>query len=232
MNGFYTIAIDGPSGVGKSSLARRLAGMFQFIYVDTGAIYRTVGLAAYRAGIDRRDEAAVAALLPKIQITMGYNEAGEQRMYLDGEDVSAEIRLPEISICASDVAALPAVRAYLLEMQRKLARENHVIMDGRDIGTVVLPEAELKVFLTASAEARARRRLLELESKGVSSSFEEVLKDIEYRDVQDSSRAAAPLKAAEDAVLVDTSELDFEQSLTLLAELVVTRLAPEGAREK
>ena len=141
MNGFYTIAIDGPSGAGKSSLARRLAGMFQFIYVDTGAIYRTVGLAAYRAGIDRRDEAAVAALLPEIQITMGYNEAGEQRMYLDGEDVSAEIRLPEISICASDVAALPAVRAYLLEMQRKLARENHVIMDGRDIGTVVLPEA-------------------------------------------------------------------------------------------
>ena len=157
MNGFYTIAIDGPSGAGKSSLARRLAGMFQFIYVDTGAIYRTVGLAAYRAGIDRRDEAAVAALLPEIQITMGYNEAGEQRMYLDGEDVSAEIRLPEISICASDVAALPAVRAYLLERQRKLARENHVIMDGRDIGTVVLPEAELKVFLTASAEARARR---------------------------------------------------------------------------
>ncbi len=206
--------------------------MFQFIYVDTGAIYRTVGLAAYRAGIDRRDEAAVAALLPEINITMGYNEAGEQRMYLDGEDVSAQIRLPEISICASDVAALPAVRAYLLEMQRKLARENHVIMDGRDIGTVVLPEAELKIFLTASAQARARRRLLELESKGVSSSFEEVLKDIEYRDVQDSSRAAAPLKAAEDAVLVDTSEIDFEQSLALLAELVVTKLAPEGGREQ
>ncbi len=206
--------------------------MFQFIYVDTGAIYRTVGLAAYRAGIDRRDEAAVAALLPEINITMGYNEAGEQRMYLDGEDVSAQIRLPEISICASDVAALPSVRAYLLEMQRKLARENHVIMDGRDIGTVVLPEAELKIFLTASAQARARRRLLELESKGVSSSFEEVLKDIEYRDVQDSSRAAAPLKAAEDAVLVDTSEIDFEQSLALLAELVVTKLAPEGGREQ
>ena len=232
MNGFYAIAIDGPSGAGKSSLERRLAVMFQFIYVDTGAIYRTVGLAAYRAGIDRRDEAAVAALLPEINITMGYNEAGEQRMYLDGEDVSAQIRLPEISICASDVAALPAVRAYLLEMQRKLARENHVIMDGRDIGTVVLPEAELKIFLTASAQARARRRLLELESKGVSSSFEEVLKDIEYRDVQDSSRAAAPLKAAEDAVLVDTSEIDFEQSLALLAELVVTKLAPEGGREQ
>lgn len=228
MNGFYSIAIDGPSGAGKSSLARRLAEMFQFIYVDTGAIYRTVGLAAYRAGIDRRDEAAVAALLPGSSITMGYNEAGEQRMFLDGEDVSEQIRLPEISICASDVAALPAVRAYLLEMQRRLARENHVIMDGRDIGTVVLPEAELKIFLTASAEARARRRLLELENKGVSSRFEDVLKDIEYRDEQDSSRTAAPLKAAEDAVLVDTSEIDFEQSLALLAELVVTKLAPKG----
>lgn len=228
MNGFYSIAIDGPSGAGKSSLARRLAEMFQFIYVDTGAIYRTVGLAAYRAGIDRRDEAAVAALLPGISITMGYNEVGEQRMFLDGEDVSEQIRLPEISICASDVAALPAVRAYLLEMQRRLARENHVIMDGRDIGTVVLPEAELKIFLTASAEARARRRLLELENKGVSSRFEDVLKDIEYRDEQDSSRTAAPLKAAEDAVLVDTSEIDFEQSLALLAELVVTKLAPKG----
>ena len=153
-------------------------------------------------------------------------------MYLDGEDVSADIRLPEISICASDVAALPAVRAYLLEMQRKMARENHVIMDGRDIGTVVLPEAELKIFLTASAEARARRRLLELESKGLASGFDEVLKDIQYRDAQDSSRATAPLKAAEDAVLVDTSELDFEQSLALLAELVVTRLAPEGAQDE
>ena len=128
----------------------------------------------------------------------------------------------------SDVAALPAVRAYLLEMQRKLARENHVIMDGRDIGTVVLPEAELKIFLTASAQARARRRLLELEGKGVAASFEEVLKDIEYRDAQDSGRAAAPLKAAEDAILVDTSEIGFEQSLALLAELVVTRLAPKG----
>lgn len=228
MNGFYAIAIDGPSGAGKSSLARRLAALFQFIYVDTGAIYRTVGLAAHRAGIDRRDEAAVAALLPEISITIGYNQAGEQRMYLDGEDVSDQIRLPEISICASDVAALPAVRAYLLEMQRKLARENHVIMDGRDIGTVVLPEAELKIFLTASAQARARRRLLELESKGVAASFEEVLKDIEYRDAQDSGRAAAPLKAAEDAILVDTSEIGFEQSLALLAELVVTRLAPKG----
>lgn len=232
MNGFYSIAIDGPSGAGKSSLARRLAQAFQFIYVDTGAIYRTVGLAAYRAGIDRKDEATVSALLPKIRISMGYNEAGEQRMYLDGEDVSADIRLPEISICASDVAALPAVRAYLLEMQRKLARENHVIMDGRDIGTVVLPQAELKIFLTASSEARARRRMLELESKGIEADYEEVLKDIIYRDRQDSSRASAPLRAAEDAVLVDTSDIGFEESFKLLSELVITRLAPEAGDEK
>lgn len=232
MNGFYSIAIDGPSGAGKSSLAKRLAQAFQFIYVDTGAIYRTIGLAAYRADIDRKDETAVSSLLPKINISMGYNEAGEQRMYLDGEDVSADIRLPEISICASDVAALPAVRAYLLEMQRKLARENHVIMDGRDIGTVVLPDADLKIFLTASPEARAKRRMLELESKGIEANYEEVLKDIIYRDRQDSSRASAPLRAAENAVLVDTSDIGFDESFAVLSELLITRLAPEmGERE-
>lgn len=227
MNGFFSIAIDGPSGAGKSSLARKLAEAFRFIYVDTGAIYRTVGLAAYRAGIDRKDEQAVKSLLPGIKIELGYNEAGEQRMYLDGEDVSAEIRRPEISICASDVSSLPAVRAYLLEMQRELARRNNVIMDGRDIGTVVLPGAELKIFLTADSRARAQRRLLELKAKGIEADFEDVLRDIEYRDRQDSSRAAAPLRAAEDALVVDTSEIDFEQSFRLLAELVVTRLAPE-----
>lgn len=227
MNDFFSIAIDGPSGAGKSSLARKLAEAFRFIYVDTGAIYRTVGLAAYRAGIDRKDEQAVKSLLPGIKIELGYNEAGEQRMYLDGEDVSAEIRRPEISICASDVSSLPAVRAYLLEMQRELARRNNVIMDGRDIGTVVLPGAELKIFLTADSRARAQRRLLELKAKGIEADFEDVLRDIEYRDRQDSSRAAAPLRAAEDALVVDTSEIDFEQSFRLLAELVVTRLAPE-----
>ena len=159
MSKFYSIAFDGPSGAGKSSLAKRVAAEFGFIYVDTGAIYRTVGLAAYRAGIDRKDE-NVAALLPKLDIKMGYNDEGEQRMFLNGEDVSTQIRMPEISICASDVAALPSVRAFLLGLQRKTAEENNVIMDGRDIGTVVLPDADLKVFLTASAEARANRRLL------------------------------------------------------------------------
>ena len=181
MKDFYSIAIDGPSGAGKSTMARKLAAEFGFIYVDTGAIYRTVGLAAYRTGIDRHDEPAVKALLPKLSIEMRYNEAGEQRMFLDGEDVSEAIRMPEISICASDVSSLPAVRSFLLEMQRKLAREHNVVMDGRDIGTVVLPDADLKI-LTASAEQRAKRRMLELEAKGVDASFDEVLKDIEYRD--------------------------------------------------
>ena len=224
MNGHYSIAIDGPSGAGKSSLARRCAAAFGFIYVDTGAIYRTVGLAAYRRGIDRRNEAAVAAVLPELEIKMSYAENGEQRMILNGEDVSAAIRRPEISICASDVSALPAVRAFLLEMQRKLAREHNVIMDGRDIGTVVLPQAELKVYLTANAEARAQRRLLELEQKGMKASFEEVLRDIEYRDKQDSGRAAAPLRPAEDAVLLDTSDIDFDESFRRLCGIINERL--------
>ena len=225
MSKFYSIAFDGPSGAGKSSLAKRVAAEFGFIYVDTGAIYRTVGLAAYRAGIDRKDENAVAALLPKLDIKMGYNDEGEQRMFLNGEDVSAQIRMPEISICASDVAALPSVRAFLLGLQRKTAEENNVIMDGRDIGTVVLPDADLKVFLTASAEARANRRLLELKAKGVNAEYDDVLRDIMYRDEQDSQRASAPLKQAEDAILADTTELDFEESFRLLCDIVVNKLS-------
>ena len=231
MKDFYSIAIDGPSGAGKSTMARKLAADFGFIYVDTGAIYRTVGLAAYRAGIDRHDEPAVKALLPKLTIEMRYNEAGEQRMFLDGEDVSEAIRMPEISICASDVAALPSVRAFLMELQRRMARENSVIMDGRDIGTVVLPDAEVKIFLTASAEARARRRLLELEQKGMKRSFDEVLRDIKYRDEQDSHRAAAPLKKAEDAIAVDTSELNFDESLELVVKIIRQKLGI-GAEDK
>ena len=224
MNGHYAIAIDGPSGAGKSSLAKRCAEAFGFLYVDTGAIYRTVGLAAWRRDIDRKDEPAIRKLLPTLQIAMRYNEQGEQCMYLNGEDVSREIRLPEISICASDVSSLPSVRTFLLEMQRQLARENNVIMDGRDIGTVVLPDAELKIFLTASAEARAERRLKQLAEKGVAAAYDEVLRDIRYRDEQDSGRAAAPLKAAEDAVYVDTTEIDFDQSFALFCRIIRERL--------
>lgn len=221
---YYSIAVDGPSGAGKSSLSRKLAESLGFIYADTGAIYRTVGLAAYRRGIDCRDSGAVCAMLPEIKIELRYNAEGEQRMYLDGEDVSREIRLPEISICASDVSALPQVREFLMQMQRSIAESNNVIMDGRDIATVVLPNASLKIFLTASAEARAQRRLLELEGKGVKTDFEAVLRDINYRDEQDSNRAAAPLRAAEDAVIVDTSSIGFEESFNLMRSIICERL--------
>ena len=227
MNGHYAIAIDGPSGAGKSTMARQLAKNFGFIYVDTGAIYRTLGLACYRAGIDRKDVKAVMALLPTLEIKIQYNEAGEQCMILNGEDVSRDIRLPEISVCASDVSAHQEVRSFLLDMQRRFARENNVIMDGRDIGTVVLPDAELKIFLTASPEARARRRHKELLAKGEDVSFEEVLQDMKYRDEQDSTRAAAPLKKAEDAVEVDSSDLNFAETIGLLSELVIRRFALE-----
>ncbi len=224
----FDVAIDGPSGAGKSSLARRCAAELGLLYVDTGAIYRTVGLAAWRRGLDCKDEQAVASILPELDIRLGYVD-GEQRMFLNGEDVSGEIRMPEISMCASDVSAHAAVRDFLMEMQRKLARENRVIMDGRDIGTVVLPEARLKIYLTASPEARAQRRMKELVAKGMETSFEEVLQDIIRRDEQDMNREVAPLRRAEDAVLVDTTEIDFEGSFQLLCSIIRERMAEEEA---
>lgn len=224
MKRHYSIAIDGPSGAGKSSLARRAAAAFGFIYVDTGAIYRTVGLACYRAGISCKDAEAVGEILPRLNIQMRFNAAGEQRMILDEEDVSSRIRMPEISICASDVSTLPVVRSFLLDMQRRMAKNNSVIMDGRDIGTVVLPDADLKIFMTASSAARAQRRLLELQAKGVKASFEEVFRDIEYRDRQDSNRAAAPMRAAEDAVVLDTTNLNLEESYRLLCRTIKEKL--------
>lgn len=219
----FAVAIDGPSGAGKSTVARAAAARCGFIYVDTGAIYRTVGLAVRRAGADPHDETAVAALLPGLDIRFDYGPDGTQRMYLNGEDVSEAIRTPEGSMYASAVAALPVVRAFLLDMQRDMARRHSVVMDGRDIGTVVLPEAGLKIFLTASPEARAHRRLLELNAKGDPSTFGEVLADMVRRDEQDSSRAAAPLKAAEDAVLVDTSGMTLAESIDRVCALVKER---------
>lgn len=224
MKKHYSIAIDGPSGAGKSSLARRAAASLGFIYVDTGAIYRTVGLACYRAGIDCKDAEAVGEILPRLNIQMRFNAAGEQRMYLDEEDVSSRIRMPEISICASDVSTLPVVRSFLLDMQRRMARDNNVIMDGRDIGTVVLPNADLKIFMTASSAARAQRRLLELQAKGVRANFEDVFRDIEYRDKQDSTRAAAPMRSADDAVVLDTTNLNLEESYRLLCRTINEKL--------
>ncbi|MCR5137943.1 MAG: (d)CMP kinase [Oscillospiraceae bacterium] len=231
MEKHVSIAIDGPSGAGKSSLARRCAAAFGFLYADTGAIYRTVALAAKRSGVDPKDSEAVSALLPGLEIRMGYNAAGEQRMYLGGEDVSEAIRMPEISLGASDVSAQPAVRQFLLEMQRSLARENSVIMDGRDIGTVVLPDADLKIFLTASAEARAERRLKELRGRNVETDFESVLEDIRYRDRQDTEREIAPLRRAEDAVLLDTTELDFDESFAALSQIVLEKLCMDDGGE-
>lgn len=215
-----SVAIDGPSGAGKSTVARAVAAKYKFIYVDTGAIYRTVGLAAQLAGVDSKDKEGVIALLPGINIEMSYDESGVQRMLLDGKDVSGEIRTPRSSIYASDVSAYPEVRSFLMDMQRDMAEKYPVIMDGRDIGTVVLPNAEVKIFLTATAEARAQRRYKELIAKGVKDSFEDVLKDIQYRDAQDSSRAAAPLKAADDAVILDNTELSFEESVEAACAII------------
>ena len=226
MNDTFSVAIDGPSGAGKSTIARKCAEIFGFLYVDTGAIYRTVGLAARKRGIDPRDAEAVCAMLPSLDIELFHADDGLQHMRLNGEDVTASIRLPEISLYASHVSAHPEVRAYLMEMQRALSRTHNVIMDGRDIGTVVLPDAQLKIFLTASSRARARRRLLELQQKGQDVSFEEVLRDIELRDKNDSERAAAPLRAADDAVLVDTTDLSFEESCGKIAELIKERWNP------
>ena len=219
----YAVAIDGPSGAGKSSLARAVAGDLGFIYVDTGAIYRTVGCYVLRQGVRPSDAQAVEALLPDIEIRMGYGDDGLQRMYLNGEDVTEAIRTPEVSMCTSKVAAIPAVRAFLLEMQREIAQEQSVIMDGRDIGTVVLPNADVKIFLTASAEERAKRRFRELKQRGSHKDYGVLLVEIEERDYKDSHRSIAPLKAAEDAVTIDTTDLTFEESLAKLLETVRER---------
>lgn len=219
-----SIAIDGPSGAGKSTLARLAAKELGFLYVDTGALYRTVGLYILRHGVDAKDPEGVAALLPEIRIGMRYDDSGVQRMDLNGEDVTDLIRTPEVSMAASHVSAIPAVRAFLLDTQRELARRHNVIMDGRDIGTVVLPEARIKIFLTASAAERARRRCRELREKGIETDFPAVLRDIEQRDRNDSSRAVAPLRPAPDAVMCDTTEHDLDASLTLILQIIRERL--------
>lgn len=215
-----SIAIDGPSGAGKSTLAKSLAEKLGYLYVDTGAIYRTIGLYMYEADIDPKDEKKVLAALPDVEIALTHGEDGLQRMTLNDCDVTEAIRLPHVSLCASAVSAHPGVRAFLLEMQRELARTHNVIMDGRDIGTVVLPDAKVKIFLTATPEARATRRMKELEQRGTPQPFEDVLKDIQERDYNDSHRAAAPLKQADDAVLLDTTELNFHESEEALLKII------------
>ena len=216
----YAVAIDGPSGAGKSTLARAAAERLGILYVDTGAIYRTIGLYVQRRGIDPKDTAAVLAALPDIRIGMDHDADGMQRMLLNGEDVTADIRLPEISMYASAVSAIQGVRDFLMEMQRSLARERSVIMDGRDIGTVVLPDADVKIFLYADVEVRAKRRELELRQRGTPKPYEEVLRELAERDYNDTHRAAAPLRAADDAIMVDTSSMDFDASLALLLDVI------------
>lgn len=213
------VAIDGPSGAGKSTLSRAAAKKLGYLYVDTGALYRAVGLAALRAGADAKNEKAVEALLPATKVDLQY-VGGEQHVFLNGEDVSAAIREENVGMAASAVSAHVPVRAFLLETQRRLARENNVIMDGRDIGTVVLPNADVKIFLTATPEDRARRRWLELQEKGQQADYDTVLADVKTRDYNDSHRAAAPLKQAADAVLVETTGNTFEQSLQCLLDAI------------
>ncbi len=224
MKEHFSIAIDGPGGAGKSSLAKAVAKKLSILHVDTGAIYRTIGYAAFARGLNAKDESQIAPLLKTIHIDMAFDEAGRQKMLLDGRDVSREIRLPEISMYASNVSALPCVRAYLLEMQRGIARKRSVIMDGRDIGTVVLPDADLKIYLTASAEERARRRCLELSERGTPEPYEAVLREINERDEQDMHRAIAPLREAADAIRLDTSALNFDESEQVLLKLIQEKL--------
>lgn len=207
-----SVAIDGPAGAGKSSIAKTAAKKLGFIYVDTGAIYRTLGLSGVLTNTDIHNDEALENLLAQSKVELKFINS-EQRVFLNGKDVSEDIRTPQLGTAASDISAIPRVREHLLDMQRSLAKENNVIMDGRDIGTVVLPDADVKIFLTASPECRAKRRLLDFEKKGESVDYDEVLKLIIQRDYQDSNRAVAPLKPAEDSILIDTSHLDFEQSV-------------------
>lgn len=224
----FNIAIDGPAGAGKSSAARKAAARLGFIYVDTGALYRAVGVAALRKGIETTDREKVAAMLPELTIRLVFVN-GEQRVLLNGDDVSSEIRLPASSMAASDVSAIPAVRAFLFDLQRSLAGENDCLMDGRDIGSVILPDAQLKIFLTASAEIRARRRFDELKEKGTPVDYDQLLQEIIQRDYNDSHREIAPLKPCEDAVLLDTSDMDLEQVVDRICELVFA--CREGGKE-
>lgn len=222
-NAKYAVAIDGPSGAGKSTLAKAIAAKLGISYVDTGAIYRTVGYAVRQHGISGDDKDGVVSLLDKINVDARF-ENGKQYMYLDGECLGEKIRENEISAYASKVAAIPQVREFLLEMQRKIARENSVIMDGRDIGTVILPNADVKIFLSATAETRAKRRYRELIERGENPDYEQILVEIKERDLRDSSRDVAPLRPAEDAVSLDNSEFTFDETVDAALDIIREKL--------
>ena len=221
------IAIDGPAGSGKSTISKEIAKKMGIIYVDTGALYRAVGLKLVRSGVTADTEPPVAEILKDTVVTIKFVE-GAQRVFLDGEDVSDFIRTQQISMMASKCSALPCVREFLLEMQRKLARENSVIMDGRDIGTVVLPSADVKIFLTASPECRAKRRFIELSEKGDNTPYEEILKTVIERDYNDSHRAIAPLKKADDAIEIDTTPIGLQESIELIYNTVLQQVEKKG----
>ena len=213
------IAIDGPSGAGKSTMARRLARELGYIYVDTGALYRAIGLYMLGFGVDVGSKNAVFPLLAGLDIKLGYIDR-EQRVFANGDDVSDRIRIESVSMAASAVSAIPEVRDFLLDLQRQISKENNVVMDGRDIGTVVLPWADVKIFLTAAPEERAQRRFEELVNRGISADYGAVLEDLKQRDYNDSHREAAPLKPADDAILVDTTEISLEESVEILVNIV------------
>lgn len=217
------VAIDGPAGAGKSTIARAVAAELGFIYVDTGALYRAVGLYGLRKNADTTSADQMLPLLEEIKVELAYVE-GEQRVLLNGEDVSQAIRVNEASMAASNVSAIPGVRSFLFDLQKNMAKTHNVVMDGRDIGTVVLPEAQVKIFLTATPEERATRRYNELLEKGQKVDFDQLLAEVKQRDYNDSHRATAPLKQAEDAVLVDTTGLDKEQSIEKILDLVRSKL--------
>ncbi len=218
------IAIDGPAGAGKSTIARTVAAKMGYIYIDTGALYRSVGLYAMNRGADLSDPKQIESVLPRLTVDIGFKD-GEQRVFVNGEDVSDDIRTPAVSKAASAVSAVPAVREFLFSLQRTLADSHDSVMDGRDIGTVVLPDADVKIFLTASAERRADRRYKELLEKGESVEYNTVLDDIKKRDYADSHRDIAPLKQADDAVLADTSDLTLDESIALIEKIITERIA-------
>jgi len=213
------IAIDGPGGAGKSTVAKAVAARLGIVYVDTGALYRTVGYYVKQAGVDPRDAEGVSALLPDIKIEVKY-EDGTQKVYLNGKDLGDAIRTPEMSMYASAVSAIGSVRAFLLDTQRDIAKKNSVIMDGRDIGTVILPDAEVKIFMTASPECRAKRRYKELIAKGVDAKYEDVLAEMNERDKNDSTREIAPTMAAADAIFMDNSDMDFDENVEAVIAIV------------
>ena len=219
----YAVAIDGPAGAGKSTISREAAKQLGFLYVDTGALYRTVALDMIRNNIDVSDKTAVCARLPMIKVAFGY-ENGEQQVYLNDENVSGQIRTPQVSSAASTVSAIGEVRQFLFEQQQNIAKENNIIMDGRDIGTVVLPNAQVKIFLTADVKERARRRFVELKEKNDPATFDEVLEDMKQRDYNDTHRPVAPLRQAEDAVLVDTTELDYNGSVAAILAVIKEKI--------